>query len=332
MTATTLTTLLTEGKGILAADEGAATMNGRLQIAGVPPSRENRRAYREMLITTPGLALGLSGVILSEETFRQRLSDGRTFPEALAERGLLPGVKADTGARPLPGAPGETVTEGLDGLRARLATCVRLGARFARWRAVLTLGPRRPSWPALHANAHALARFARLCHEEGVVPIVEPELLVEGAREITRCREVTSAALLVTFAELRDYGVEPDLVVLKPNMVLPGAGPAAPEAVAAETVAALRCAVPDQLGGVAFLAGRQSPAQATANLAAIRRHGGPWPLTFSFGRALTGPALAAWRGRQVPAGQRALANRVACNVAALLGSYTPALEPSYVLA
>jgi fructose-bisphosphate aldolase, class I len=326
MTSTTLTALLTEGKGILAADESVTTLNGRLRAAGVPPTWENRRAYREMLATTPGLALGLSGVILSDEAFRQRLSDGRTFPEALAERDLLPGIRADIGARPLPGAPGETVTEGLDGLRDRLAEFVRLGARFARWRAVLTLGPGRPSWPALHANAHALAHFARLCHEEGVVPIVEPELLAEGAQ--ARCREVTSAALLVTFAELSDYGVEPGLVVLKPNMVLPGA----PEAVAAQTVAALRCAVPERLGGVAFLAGGQSPAQATANLAAIRRHGGPWPLTFSFGRALTGPALAAWRGRQAPAGQRALANRVACNVAALLGSYTPALEPSYVLA
>ncbi len=329
--------LIAEGKGILAADESVTTMDARLQRAGVPPGEENRRAYREMLVGTPGLSLGISGVILCEETFRQRLTDGRTFPEALAGQGLLPGVRVDSGTRALPGAPGETVTEGLAGLRARLARYVALGARFAKWRAVIRIGAGRPSWQGLRANAHALARYARLCQEEGVIPIVEPEVLIDGAHGSARGREVTSAALMVTFAELQDYGVALDGVVLKPNMVVPGADVpelASPELVAQQTVAALRYVVPDQVAGIAFLSGAQSPARATANLAAIRRLGTPWPVTFSFGRALADPALAAWHGDPAcsAAGQRALANRVACNVAALQGSYTPVLEPSYVLA
>ncbi len=339
MTGTVVTAaeLIAEGKGILAADESVTTMNARLQLAGVAPGEDSRRAYREMLVTTPELNLGISGVILCDETFRQRLADGRTFPEALTDQGLLPGIKVDTGTRPLPGAPGETVTEGLDGLRDRLAEYVALGARFAKWRGVIRIGAGHPSWQALHANAHALARYAQLCHEAGAVPIVEPEVLMEGAHGPARCREVTSAALMVTFAELADYGVALNGVVLKPNMVLPGADCpelAPPVVVAQQTVAALCHVVPDQVAGVAFLSGGQSPARATANLAAIRRLGAPWPVTFSFGRALVDPALAAWRGDPacVGAGQRALANRVACNVAALLGSYAPVLEPSYVLA
>jgi fructose-bisphosphate aldolase, class I len=329
--------LMAAGKGILAADESVTTMNARLQIAGVPPGEENRRAYREMLVTTPGLGLGISGVIVCGETFRQRLTDGRTFPDALADSGLLPGIKVDTGAKPLAGAPGETVTEGLDGLRDRLAGYAALGARFAKWRAVIRIGDGRPSWRALHANAHALASYARLCQEAGVVPIVEPEVLMEGAHGSARCREVTSAALMVTLAELQDSGADPAGVVLKPNMVLPGADSpelASPEIVAEQTVAALACVVPGEVAGVAFLSGGQSPARATANLAAIRRLRAPWPVTFSFGRALVDPALAAWHGDPacVTAGQRALANRIACNVAALAGCYTPVLAPSYVLA
>jgi len=329
--------LIAEGKGILAADESATTMDARLRLAGVPPGEENRRAYREMLVTTPGLSLGISGVILGDETFRQRLADGRTFPEALAERGLLPGIRVDTGARPLAGAPGETVTEGLDGLRARLAGYAALGARFATWRAVIRTGAGRPTWPGLHANAHALARYASACQAEGVIPIVEPAVLMEGAHGAARGQQVTSAALMVTFAELQDYEVALEGVVLRPNMVVPGADraePPAPEAVARQTVAALRCVVPDQVAGVAFLSGGQRPVRATANLAAIRRLGPPWPVTFSFGRALAAPALAAWHGdpARAGAGQRALANRVACNVAALAGSYRPVLDSGYVLA
>ena len=337
MTATALTAagLMLDGKGILAADESGPAMDARLRSAGAWPGAETRRAYREMLVTTPGLRLGISGVILGEETFRQRLADGRSFPEALADRGLLPGIRVDTGARPLAGAPGETVTEGLDGLRARLSVYAALGARFATWRAVLRIGDGRPSWRGLRANAYALARYALACQEEGIVPVVE--VLTEGAHGPTRGREVTQAALMVTVAELQDMGVALEGVVLKPSMVLPGAdGPevAAPEIVAQQTLAALWCVVPEEVAGVAFMSGGQSPVRATASLAALRRLDPPWPVTFSFGRALTDPALAAWHGDPAcaAAGQRALANRVACNVAALQGSYAPVLESSYALA
>ena len=339
MTAIALTAadLVLAGRGILAADESGPTMDARLRLAGVTPGAGNRRAYREMLVTTPGLDRGISGVILCDETFRARVSDGRSFSEALADRGLLPGIKVDTGAQPLAGAPDETVTEGLDGLRARLSSYAASGARFAKWRAVLRVGDGRPSWRALQANAHALARYGRLCQEAGLVPVVEPEVLMEGAHGSGRCRHVTSAALMVTVTELLDMGVALDGVVLKPNMVVPGADCpelASPEVVAQQTLAALWCVVPEEMAGVAFLSGGQSPVRATANLAAIRRLGAPWPVTFSFGRALAGPALAAWHGDPacVAAGQRALANRVACNVAALQGTYAPVLESSYVLA
>ena len=337
MTATTLVaaSLVLDGKGLLAADESGPTLDARLRLAGALPGAETRRAYREMLVTTPGLSLGISGVILGDETFRARVSDGRSFPQALADRGLLAGIKVDTGAWPLAGAPGETVTEGLDGLPARLSSYAALGARFATWRAVIRIGDGHPSWQALRANAHALARYARVCQEEGVVPVAE--VVTEGAHKPADGRELTSAAFLVTVAELRDMGADLDGVVLRTNIMLPGADCpelASPEIVAQQTVAALRCVVPEEVAGVALLAGGQSPARATANLAALRRLSPPWPVTFSFGRALAGPALAAWHGDPacVATGQRALANRVACNVAALQGSYTPALEPSYVLA
>jgi fructose-bisphosphate aldolase class I len=329
--------LVLAGRGILAADESGPAMDARLRRAGVKPDAESRCAYQEMLVTTPGLSTGISGVILCDETFRARMSDGRSFPEALAGLGLLPGIKVDTGAWPLAGAPGETVTEGLDGLRGRLLEYAALGARFAEWRAVLRVGDGRPSWRALHANAYALARYARLCQEAGLVPVVEPEVLAEGAHGSGRCRDATLTALMVTVSELLDMEVALDGVVLNPNMVIPGADCpelTSPELVAEQTLAALWCVVPEEVAGVAFLSGGQGPAQATANLAAIRRLGAPWPVTFSFGRALADPALAAWHGDPacVAAGQRALANRVACNVAALQGSYTLALGRSYVLA
>jgi fructose-bisphosphate aldolase class I len=319
--------LVLAGKGILAADESGPAMEARLRRAGVAPGAAGRRAYREMLVTTPGLSLGISGVLLDDETFRARVSDGRSFPRLLTDRGLLPGIRVDAGARPLAGAPGETLTEGLDGLRSRLALYARLGARFAAWRAVLRTGDGRPSWRALRANAHAMARCARGCQEAGLVPVVE--VVIEGAHGPAGGREVTSAALLVTVTELLDLGVALDGCVLG----VAGAEPAPPELVAQQTLAALWCVVPEEVAGVAFLSERQSPTRATADLAALRRLGMPWPVTFSFGRALAEPALAAWHGNPacVAAGQRALANRVACNVAALQGSYTPMLEPSYVL-
>jgi fructose-bisphosphate aldolase class I len=334
--ARTAAELVRHGKGILAADESVSTMNARLAGAGVVPTAETRRAYREMLVTTPYLAEGVSGVILCDETFRQG-TGGRTFPEALAARGLLPGIKVDAGTRPLAGTPGERVTEGLDGLRDRLAEYVSLGARFAKWRAVFTAGDGSPTWQALRANTHALTRYAALCHEAGLVPIVEPEVLMDGGHSMDSCAAVTGAVLFSLFAELQDYEVALDAVVLKPNMVLPGARSgesAAPGKVAARTVEVFKSVVPEEVAGIAFLSGGQSPAAATANLAALQHVTAPWPLTFSFGRALVDPALAGWGGdpRRVRGGQRALANRVACNLAALRGGYRPADAGSYALA
>ncbi len=333
--ARTAAAMVAPGKGILAADESIKTMSARLEKAGVAPTEENRRAYREMLVTTPRLAEGISGVILCDETFRQTLSDGSTFPEGLAQRGILPGIKVDTGAKPIAGAPGETVTEGLDGLRERLAEYVKLGARFAKWRAVITIGDGRPTHRALRANAHALARYAALCQEAGLVPIVEPEVLMDGSHTSRRCASVTSATLLEVFAELRDFEVRLDGIVLKPNMVVPGKDSGetlTPDEVARDTVGTLRTVVPEEVAGIAFLSGGQSATQATANLAAMQQLEAPWPLTFSFGRALVDPALAAWRGdpERVADGQRALAHRVKCNTAALKGSYTEELEQDRV--
>ncbi|NKQ54366.1 fructose-bisphosphate aldolase class I [Amycolatopsis sp. K13G38] len=320
----TATEMVAPGKGILAADESIATMSARLEKAGIAPTEDNRRAYREMLVTTPGLAEGISGVILCDETFHQSTSDGRPFPVALADTGLLTGIKVDTGAEPLAGAPGEKVTEGLDGLRERLAEYASLGARFAKWRAVIVIGEGRPTSRARRANAHALARYAALCQEAAVVPIVEPEVLMEGEHSMAACAAATTATLLDVFAELREAGVALDGAVLKPNMVVPGKSSgerADPEQVAKATVGTLRGAVPAEVAGIAFLSGGQPVIQATENLAAMRDFEVPWPLTFSFGRALVDPALAAWQGRpeRVEAGQDALADRVRGNAAALTG-------------
>jgi len=321
----TVAELMARGKGVLAADESIATMSSRLADAGVAPTGDNRRDYREMLVTTPGLSQGVSGVILCDETFRQRVSGGATFPGALADIGILAGIKVDSGAKPLAGQPGEKVTEGLDGLRDRLAAYAALGASFAKWRAVIDIGDGRPSWRALRANAHALARYAALCQEAGVVPIVEPEVLMDGAHTLDRCARATVATLMAVFAELQDVGVRLDAIVLKPNMVVPGAKSAelaTPDEVARATLSALHTIVPEETGGVAFLSGGQPPERATANLAAIRALPTPWPVTFSFGRALVDPALAAWRGEpdRAWAGQRALAQRVAACSGALTGA------------
>ncbi|MEU9890560.1 class I fructose-bisphosphate aldolase [Sphaerisporangium sp. NPDC051011] len=327
----TAAAMVAPGKGILAADESIGTMSSRLEKAGVAPTEENRRAYREMLVTTPGLAVGVSGVILCDETFGQSFSDGRPFPVGIAEAGILPGIKVDTGAKPLAGTPGETVTEGLDGLRERLARYAALGARFAKWRAVIAIGDGRPSYRARRANAHALARYAALCHEAGIVPIVEPEVLMDGTHQVSHCASATSMTLGEVVAELLDFEVRLDGIVLKPNMVVPGKDSGqtvTPEHVARSTVGTLRTVIPDLVAGIAFLSGGQGAAQATANLNAMHGQEAPWPLTFSFGRALVDPALAAWRGRadQVADGQRALAHRVGCNSAALEGKYTDELE------
>jgi len=312
------------GRGILAADESIPTVTTRLEKAGVASDEEHRRAYREMLVTTPGLAQAISGVILFDETLRARLSDRRTFPEAVAAAGMLPGIKVDTGAKPLAGAPGETVTEGLDGLRERFAEYAALGTKFAKWRAVIKIGPGLPTYAALHANAHALARYAALAQEAGLVPIVEPEVLMEGDHDVDRCAEVTSTTLTRVFEELGIASVELEGMVLKPNMVTAGSAAsrqASVEEVARRTVEVLRAVVPAEVPGIAFLSGGQPPEVATAHLAAMQRLGPqPWELTFSFGRALVDPALAAWHGDPalVGAGQAALHERSAANGAARL--------------
>jgi fructose-bisphosphate aldolase class I len=321
----TAQTMVSRPRGILAADESIGTMSSRLEKAGVEVSAENRRAYREMLVTTPDLAQGISGIIMSDETFNQKLSDGNTFPLAVHNLGILPGIKVDTGAKPLALSPDEKITEGLDGLRDRLKDYVSRGARFAKWRAVIVIGDGLPTRNALHANAHALARYAALCQENWCVPIVEPEVLMDGDHTIERCAEVTRDTLQEVMAQLELAGVDFAGTVLKPNMVVPGkksGQQASPEEVAEQTVSVLRAALPDSLAGVAFLSGGQSPEEATANLAAMQKHDTPWPLTFSFGRALVDPALKAWHGDPdlISAGQQALFNRVEPNSAALVNA------------
>lgn len=313
-------TLIAAPRGILAADESPGTMSERLAGVGVEPTATARRDYRELLLTTPGLSDSVSGMILADETFSQELSDGRSVPKACADAGVLAGIKVDTGAKPLAFAPGEKVTEGLDGLRDRLASYLAGGATFAKWRAALALDARLPSQRAVMVNAHALGRYAALCQEAGIVPIVEPELLMDGDHGIERCAQATAEVLDLVFASLLAQGVDLAGIVLKPNMVVAGAAassqPSAQE-VGAATVQVLRGHVPDTVPGIAFLSGGQSPEQATANLAAIAAQPGPWQITFSFGRALVDPALRAWAGDPArrEAGQAALDARLRANAA-----------------
>ncbi|SFS98897.1 class I fructose-bisphosphate aldolase [Saccharopolyspora flava] len=314
--------MVSDRRGILAADESIGTMSARLEGVGVTASDENRRVYRELIVTTPDLVDSISGVILADDTTRQKLSDGRTFPQALKDMGMLAGIKVDTGAKPLAGAPGEKVTEGLDGLRERIAEYVELGSSFAKWRAVITIGDGIPTERAVRANAHALARYAGLCQEGGLVPIVEPEVLMDGAHSLGQCQQVTRAVLRVLFDELDLMRVRLDSMVLKPNMVVAGKNcPEQPgvDLVAQTTVDTLRDTVPAEVPGIAFLSGGQSPELATRHLGAMQNCGDlPWELTYSFGRALVGPALETWRGdgaRWADA-QRALSVRAVANAAA----------------
>ncbi|MGH3326618.1 MAG: class I fructose-bisphosphate aldolase [Streptomycetales bacterium] len=323
--------LVAEGKGILAADESIATMNKRLWSVAIAPNPEARRRFRELVIAAPGLARWVSGVILCDETFRQAASGGAPLPRAAEAAGLLPGIKVDVGAKPLAGSPAETATEGLDGLRARLAEYVELGARFAKWRAVLRIGPGLPTTACLHANAHALARYAAACQEVGLVPIVEPEVLMDGDHGLARCEEVTTDTLRRVFAELVAQDVLLEGIVLKPNMVLPGVdGDHAGEDEPVEaTLRCLRRTVPAAVPGIAFLSGGQSDEAATRLLDAMNRRGRQaWTLTFSFGRALLAPALAAWAEDQsdIEGAQRVLAHRAQCNAAAAQGRYEHAME------
>lgn len=324
--------LVAPGKGILAADESHPTIEKRFRSVDVESTEENRRAYRQMLFTTPGIETHISGVILFDETLRQSTDDGTPFPQSLARRGIIPGIKVDAGAKPLAGSPDERVTEGLDGLRERLAEYRELGARFTKWRAVIAIAPGLPTDRALRVNAHALGRFAALSQEAGLVPIVEPEVLMDGEHTIERSFEVTARMLHAVFRELDAQGVRLEESLLKPNMVLPGY--ACREQVSHEQVAewTLRCFrrhVPAAVPGIVFLSGGQSDEDASANLNALNSISRqPWELSFSYGRALQAAALKAWAGRaeNVPAAQKALAHRAAMNGAARSGSYSTELE------
>src|SRR5256714_1934515 len=330
--------LVAPGKGILAADESSGTIEKRFSSIGVESTEEHRRAYRDLLFTTPDIGEHISGVILCDETFRQSSADGTPFPELLEKGGMVPGIKVDKGAKPLALAEGETVTEGLDGLRERLAEYRELGARFAKWRAVITIGKDIPSEYCIWTNAHALARYATLCQESGLVPIVEPEVLMDGDHTIDRSFHVTSSTLHAVFTELRDQRVHPEGILLKPNMVLSGyecPEHASHEEVASETVRCFKRHVPAAVPGVVFLSGGQSDEDATANLNAMNALGEhPWQLSFSYGRALQAPALKAWGGKEenVEAAQRAYYHRAKMNSAARTGMYAPEMEREAVTA
>ena len=330
---TTARALVAPGKGILAADESHPSIGRRFEPLGIPNTEETRRRYRQMLLTTPDVADCVSGVILFDETIRQKADDGTPLVEVLTRQGIIPGIKVDRGAKPLAGAPGEQVTEGLDGLRERLAEYAALGARFAKWRAVIAIGPALPTDRAIGANAHALARYAALCQEAAVTPIVEPEVLMDGDHTIERCFEVTEATLDAVFDALHAQGVALEGMLLKPNMVVSGkacARQAGIPEVAVATVGCLRRTVPAAVPGVVFLSGGQSEEQATAHLNAMNAAGTshPWALSFSYGRALQAAALGAWRGdpTRVAAGQQAFNHRARMNGAARLGRYAPDME------
>lgn len=324
--------MVAKGKGILAADESGATIKKRFDSINLESTEETRRTYREMLFTTPGMQEFISGVILYDETIRQKTSDGTPFPQHLAKIGVLPGIKVDTGAKPLAGFPGETITEGLDGLRERLAEYHNLGARFAKWRAVIDIADGVPTQFCIDANAHALARYAALCQEAGIVPIVEPEVLMDGSHSLERCEEVTSATLNSVFQQLHSHRIHLEGMILKPNMVIPGkksATRASPETVAEATVRRLKRHVPAAVPGIAFLSGGQGSAQATEHLSLMNRLGPlPWELSFSYGRALQDEALKAWGGKpeNFAAGQKAFYRRAKLNGLARTGSYNPKLE------
>ena len=319
-------------KGILAADESGPTIKKRFDSIKLESTEENRRAYRELLFTTPGAHEFISGVILFEETLRQKAADGTPFAKLLESQGILPGIKVDKGAKALAGAPDEKITEGLDGLRERIAEYRGQGARFAKWRAVITIGDGIPSDACIDSNAHALARYAALCIEGDLVPIVEPEVLMDGPHTIERCGEVTERTLRSLYAELYAQRVPLEQTILKPNMVLSGtecSRQANVREVAEQTLRCFRSAVPAAVPGIVFLSGGQSDEDATAHLNEMNRIGGvPWQLSFSYGRALQAAPLKAWAGRPEnrEKAQRAFYHRARCNGAARTGSYTAEME------
>jgi fructose-bisphosphate aldolase class I len=325
--------MVAPGKGILAADESSGTIRKRFDSIKLESSEASRRDYREMLFrATEGMRSSISGVILYDETIRQKAQDGTPMTELIAATGALPGIKVDNGAKPLPFCPGETVTEGLDGLAGRIKEYVGLGARFAKWRAVYDIGPKMPSYAAINANAHALARYAALCVEGGLVPIVEPEVLMDGAHDIDACEQVTEWVLKEVYQQLYYANVPLEKTILKPNMVISGMKcpkRASREEVAERTVKVLKRCVPPAVPGIAFLSGGQSEEDATAHLSLMNRLGPlPWKLSFSYGRALQAAALKAWGGRpeNVAAGQRAFTHRARMNGAASLGKWTEQME------
>ena len=326
--------LMAGDRGLLAMDESTGTCNKRFSALGIPSTADMRRAYRDMIVTTPRLGESISGAILYDETIRQKTLDGLPFAQALVKAGIVPGIKVDAGVKPLAGFDGEQVTEGLDGLRERLAEYAGMGARFAKWRAVIKIGAGLPSVGCLQANAHALARYAALCQEAGMVPIVEPEVLMDGDHSMERCSFVAEQTLNTVFTQLRAQRVLLEGMLLKPNMVLAGQDCAVQpdvDAVADATVNCLLRAVPAAVTGIAFLSGGQTPELASARLCAMnRRFRGrmPWALAFSYARAIQQPALEIWRGQaaNVPAAQRALQHRAECNRAARRGDYDAAAD------
>ena len=323
--------MVVTNKGILAADESSGTIKKRFDGIKLESTEENRRTYREMLFTAPGVAETISGVILYDETIRQKTKDGVPFSDHLTKLGVIPGIKVDTGAKPLAGFPNETITEGLDGLRERLVEYHKLGARFAKWRAVIDIGAGFPTQFAIDANAHALARYAALCQENGIVPIVEPEVLMDGDHSIERCEEVTSTTLQSVFDALYAHRIYLEGMVLKPNMVISGkkaSNRASPELVAEATVRCLKRYVPSAVPGIAFLSGGQSSAEATLHLSLMNKEKLPWNLTFSYGRALQDTALKAWGGQAANfvAGQKEFAKRAKLNSLATTGKYSSDLE------
>jgi fructose-bisphosphate aldolase class I len=330
----TVTALFADNKGLLAMDESNPTCNKRFAQLGIPQTVEARRAYRELIVTTPGLGECIGGAIFYDETIRQQKSDGTPFITVLIEAGIIPGIKVDAGARVLAGHPGEKVTEGLDGLRGRLAEYSKMGARFAKWRAVIAIGDGIPSWGSIEANAHALARYAALCQEAGLVPIVEPEVLMDGEHSLEQCYKVTDEVLRTVFSQLFAQRVMLEGMILKPNMVLPGLACTRQETVdevADATVSCFLRAVPAAVPAIAFLSGGQSPELASARLNAMNlrfKSRLPWALAFSFARATQQPALEMWKGGEtkVLAAQQALYHRARCNQAARRGEYHAAME------
>ncbi len=324
--------MVAPGKGLLAADESTGTIGNRFTSINVENNEENRRAYRDLLFTTKGVGDHISGVILFDETLRQKSADGTSFVDLLNKQGVLPGIKVDAGAKPLQFCPGETVTEGLDNLPKRCAEYVKLGAKFAKWRAVIDISADLPSNTSIVANAHALARYAAICQEAGLVPIVEPEVLMDGDHTIERCEHVTEWTLNAVFEALYVNRVSLEGSVLKPSMVISGkkcARQADVQEVAERTVRILKRTVPAAVAGIAFLSGGQSDEVATAHLDAMNKLGNnPWPLSFSYGRALQQATLKAWRGQaaHVPAAQAALAHRARMNGLAALGKYAASME------